>query len=318
MMHQVAAALPDTEHAFTPYYCDGLLRVLGTLGALDFTVAGATGPHRALTDRYLREHALPLDPRGRRGGYDLVVTCSDLVIQRNIRGTPIVLVQEGMTDPEGRAYQLVRKLKLPRWIASTSTTGLSLAYDAFCVASEGYRDLFARKGVPRDRMVVTGIPNYDDCARHLANVFPHRDYVLVATSDLRETFRRDDRRRFFAWVEGIARGRPLLFKLHPNEDHARATAEVRARFPDALVFARGDVNAMIANCEALITQYSTVIYTGLALGKECYSYFDLHQLRRLVPQQNGGASAGNIAAVCADLLARSRSRASSAPLERAS
>ena len=318
MMHQVAAAFPDADHAFTPYYCDGLLRALGTLGALDFTVAGASGAHRALTDAYLREHRLPLDPRGRRGGYDLVVTCSDLIIQRNIRGTPIVLVQEGMTDPEGHAYRLVRKLNLPRWIASTATTGLSLAYDAFCVASEGYREMFVRKGVPRERMVVTGIPNYDDCARHLRNDFPHHGYVLVATSDMRETFRRDDRPRFFSWVDRIARGRRIVFKLHPNEDHERATAEVAAKFPDALVFARGDTNAMIANCEALITQYSTVIYTGLALGKECYSYLDVAELRRLVPLQNGGTSARNIAAVCTKLLARAASRPALAPLERAS
>ena len=121
-----------------------------------------------------------------------------------------------------------------------------------------------------------------------------------------------------SWVDRIARGRRIVFKLHPNEDHERATAEVAAKFPDALVFASGDTNAMIANCEALITQYSTVIYTGLALGKECYSYLDVAELRRLVPLQNGGTSARNIAAVCTKLLARAASRPALAPLERAS
>jgi hypothetical protein len=32
---------------------------------------------------------------------------------------------------------------------------------------------------------------------------------------------------------------------------------------------------MIANCSTLITQYSTVVYTGIALGKEVHSYFDV-------------------------------------------
>jgi hypothetical protein len=61
-----------------------------------------------------------------------------------------------------------------------------------------------------------------------------------------------------------------------------------------------------------------VIYTGLALGKECYSYMDVAELRRLVPLQNGGRSARHIAAVCAKLLARGASGAAPAPLERAS
>ena len=317
MLHQVAEQLPEFEHAFTPYYCDGLLRVLDKFGALDFTVVGTTGTFRALTDAYLRDHALPLDHRGGRGAYDLVVTCSDLIIQRNIRRVPIVLVQEGMTDPEDRIYRLVRTLGLPRWLASTSTTGLSLAYERFCVASEGYRDFFARKGIPRERLGVTGIPNYDDCARYLVNDFPHRGYALVATSDTRETFKRDHRPAFFAWVERIAGGRPLVFKLHPNEDHARAASEIRARFPGAMVFAHGDTNAMIANCDVLITQFSTVVYVGLALGKECHSYFDLEELRRLMPVQNGGTSGANIAQVCRSALGLA-ARADAGVRERAS
>jgi hypothetical protein len=235
-----------------------------------------------------------------------VVSGSDLLVQRNVRGKPLVLVQEGMTDPEGLAYRLVRALRLPRWLASTATTGLSMAYSKFCVASPGYRDLFVAKGVPEDRLVVTGIPNFDNCRAFLRNDFPHHRYVLVATSDTRETFKRDNRARFLARVAEIAAGRALIFKLHPNESVARSTAEIRARFPDALVFADGNTNHMIANCDVLVTQYSSVVYVGLALGKECHSYFDLARLHRLAPVQNGGASARNIARVCEELVARAR------------
>jgi hypothetical protein len=156
---------------------------------------------------------------------------------------------------------------------------------------------------------VTGIPNFDNCRSFLDNDFPHHGYVMVATSDTRETFRRDDRRRFFEWVASIARDEPLLFKLHPNEVAARSTAEIRSRFPNAMVFADGNTNHMVANCRVLITQYSSVVYVGLALGKECHSFLPMDQLRRLAPVQNGGTSARNIARVCNQIL-RERQRPS--------
>jgi len=302
MLHAVGRHLPDCECRYTPYYGDGLIRWLAGRGLLDFTVLG--GPMRRMTDRHLRQHGLPLDERGSEGGYDLAVTCSDVVVQRNVRGLPLVLVQEGMTDPEQLRYRLVRSLHLPRWIAGTAATGLSHAYTRFCVASEGYRELFVAKGAPRERLVVTGIPNFDDCRAFLRNDFPHRGYVLVATTDTRETFKHDDRAAFLARVAAIAAGRPLIFKLHPNENARRSGEEIRARFPDALVFASGDVNHMIANCDVLVTQQSSVVFVGLALGKECHSDFDLARLRQLVPLQNGGSSARRIAAVCERLLAR--------------
>ena len=55
---------------------------------------------------------------------------------------------------------------------------------------------------------------------------------------------------------------------------------------------------MIANCCELITQYSTVVYTGICLGKKVHSWFNIDELKKLAPVQNGGASAHNIAKVC--------------------
>jgi len=306
MMHEIGKHLGHHDCFYTPFYSDGVLRWLTQNGLLDFTVLG--GEFRRLTDHYIDQHRLPLDERGESRDYDLVVTGSDLVVQRNIRGKPVVLVQEGMTDPEDLGFRLVRALNLPRWLASTATMGLSLAYDKFCVASAGYRDHFVAKGVPADRLVVTGIPNFDDCNAFRDNDFPHRGYVLVATSDTRETFKLDNRQGFLDRVRRIANGRPLIFKLHPNEKVARSTREIMAAFPDALVFARGNTNHMIANCDVLITQYSTVVYVGLALGKECHSYFDRAQLERLAPIQNGGTSARNVAAVCEQLFAEEGTR----------
>jgi hypothetical protein len=214
-----------------------------------------------------------------------------------------VLVQEGILDPAGLPFELCRRLPfLPRWLAGTSTTGLSHCYEKFCVASEGYRDLFIANGVPAERIAVTGIPNFDDCRRFERNGFPLLGFVLVCSSDARETFKWDDRQAFLRRCVEIAAGRPLVFKLHPNENAERATAEIRAVAPEALVYSRGSAEEMIANCAVLITQYSSTVFVGLALGKEVHSSFDLAELRRLMPIQNRSA-ARSIAEVCRGVLA---------------
>ncbi len=181
----------DYDCYFTPYYSNGLLGKIAERGWLDFTALG--GKARLDTETYLRERNLKVDFAGKQHDYDLIVTTSDLLIQKNLRGKKVILIQEGMTDPENLMYYLVKYLRLPRYLASTSVTGLSHAYDHFCVASNGYRDLFIRKGVDRKKVVVTGIPNFDNMAIHLNNHFPHRGYVLVATSDARETLKFDNR-----------------------------------------------------------------------------------------------------------------------------
>src|SRR5262249_14931205 len=155
------------------------------------------------------------------GNYDLVVMGTDLVVPGNIKGTPIVLVQEGMTDPENYRYHLVKHLGLPRYIANTSVTGLSHAYRRFCVASEGFKQVFVKKGVQADRMAVTGIPNFDHARSFFNNDFPHRNYVLSATSCLRENLKYENRKHFIQRSVSVARGRKLIFKLHPNEDILR-------------------------------------------------------------------------------------------------
>jgi hypothetical protein len=300
-MHMVSEHLPEYEHAFTPYYCDGPAEVLRKLGLIEFTIAGHKLAKRCRG--YLQSHGLPVDYRGRNGRYDLVVTCTDLFVQKNIRRLPIVLVQEGITDPESAAFHLVKRLRfLPRWIAGTSTTGLSDRYRIFCVASDGYRDLFVRHGVRPEKIVVTGIPNFDDCRRYAHNDFPHRDYALACTSPLRELFRREDRPAFIRRAVELADRRPLFFKLHPNENVERATREIHRHAPGARVFATGSAEEMIANCDLLITRFSSTAFVGLALGKETYSDLDLDELRTLMPLQNG-AAAPLIANACRRLLA---------------
>ena len=300
-MHAIARHLEgEYDCYFSPMYADGLLRRLAEAGYLDFTIMG--GRFRQQTEAYLNEHNLKIDYRGKTHDYALVLMGTDLIVPRNVRGRKYILVQEGMTDPENLAYYLVKWFGLPRYLASTSTNGISNAYDLFCVASPGYRDLFISKGVRPEKIVVTGIPNYDNSAHLLQNDFPLHNYVLVATSDARETGKWDNRKKFIRHCLDIANGRQLIFKLHPNEKQDRAMQEIRVQDPSAIIFTDSSIDPMIANCDVLITQYSTVVYTGIALGKEVHSYFDVNMLKRLAPIQNGGTSGVHIAATCRALL----------------
>jgi len=305
--HEIAKHLAiSCDCYFTPYYVDHPLGVkLLSTGFLDFTALG--GRFFSQSIRYLEKHRLPVDYSGGLFDYELVVTTSDLLIQDNIRNKRIVLVQEGMTDPDNLATKLVKKFRLPPWVAcNTSAFGLSDAYDYFCVASEGYRQLFIKKGINPRKLIVTGIPNFDNAAAYLNNDFPYKNYVLVATSDLRETKRLDQRKKFIKNAVKIAAGRKLIFKLHPNENVARAVKEIKRFAPGALIYSEGNTGEMVANCSVLITQYSSVAFIGLALKKEVHSYYSLSDLQTLLPVQNGGLSGRVIAALCKKLLNENR------------
>jgi hypothetical protein len=300
MLHRISEYMEGYEKYFSAYYCDGIERWAARVGLLNFTVLG--NKFRRRTEAYLKANNLKNDFEGRSHDYDMIVTCSDLMVPKNTRGKKMVLVQEGMTDPENFAYYLAKNFGLPRYFASTSTTGLSDAYTKFCVASEGYRDFFAKKGINKNKLIATGLPNFDNCADFLNNNFPHKNYVLACTSDVRETYKYENRKKFIKNVVKIANGKQIIFKLHPNENVPRATREVNKYAPGAIVYSVGNTNHMIANCDVLVTKFSSVVYVGLALGKEVHSEFELEELKKLTPIQNGGTSALNIARVCTQVM----------------
>ena len=170
------------------------------------------------------------------------------------------------------------------------------------MASEGYAELFTRKGVQDEKIAVTGIPNFDDLKNIQNNVFPFHGYALAATSPLRETFRLDDRQAFIRKCSSIAGNRKLIFKLHPLENTQRAIREVYEHAPGALVFAYGNINQMIANAEVVITQQSTCTFVALALDKEVHTNLKVENLKQLMPIQNNSSSSQHIAQICERVL----------------
>ncbi len=297
---QISRRLKEYELYFTPFFSDGFLYLMTRAHLLDFSILG--GKPRRITEQFLRDHNCVIDYRGRSHDYDLIVTCTDLIVPKSIRSIPIILVQEGMTDPEDWRYHLVRTFHLPRFLANTSMTGLSNAYQKMCVASKGFGEIFIRKGVNPEKIVVTGVPNFDNCDQYLNNDFPHKHYVLAATSHLRESFKYENRKHFIQRTLEIAGGRKVIFKLHPNENMDRAVREIEKYAPGSLVYTEGNTNHMIANCDVMVTCYSSVILVALALEKEIHSDVDETLLPKLKPLQNGGRSAQNIADVCKSFL----------------
>ncbi len=63
----------------------------------------------------------------------------------------------------------------------------------------------------------------------------------------------------------------------------------------------GSAEEMIANCDELITRFSSTAFVGIALGKQTHSDFEMDELRRLMPIQNNSAAL-NIANICRGVL----------------
>lgn len=299
-MHQIATELPDFDCWFSQVFTDSpfINFLINNTRLLDTTAFA--GQFRVNSENYLKAHGLQLDYAARLNEYGLIVYCTDMIVPARMRNYKTLWVQEGMTDKFTLVTHIVKAFKLPGFLCgNTSLNGSSNICDVYCAASEGYKQYFEKNGTQADKIIITGMPNYDNLAQFSNNDFPHKNYVMVATTDMRETYRYENRPAFIKETVKIAAGRQLLFKLHPNENFERAENEIRKYAPaGTLVFTRGNTNQMIANCSELITQYSTVVYTGIALGKKVYSWFDVDELYKLQPLQNGGASAKIIADLC--------------------
>lgn len=300
-MHAIAAHLTEYDCYFTQFYSDNpIIKFAVRAGATDRTILG--GQFRKRSEEYLAFHRLKNDYARSvyKNQYDLAVVCSDLLVPKSIRATKSIWVQEGMTDPITSLSKIVKALDMPRYLAgNTSLNGTSNLCDIYCVASDGYREHFEKLGTEPSKIIVTGMPNFDNVKPISSADFSHRNFVLVATSDIRECYGSDNRSEFIRNCVAIANGRQLIFKLHPNEKRERAIREIKENAPaDTLIYTEGNINPMIAHCEELITQYSTVVYIGLALNKKVHSYFDVEELKRKAPIQNGGRSAEHIAEIC--------------------
>ncbi len=206
MMHKISQHFEDCDCYFTPYYSTGMIGHLVRMGLLSNTILG--GRFRQLTERYLKQHNLKVDYKGRQHDYDLVFTSQDLIIPSNIRNKRIALVQEGMTEPETLIYHLVKLFSLPRWMGSTAMTGLSDRYDLFFVASEGYRDLLFQKGSTPKRY---GLPEFR---------------ISIMRRNISKTIFRIST---IYWLPPPIEGKPLMQKIEKNSFNGYSPSPVDGR-----------------------------------------------------------------------------------------
>lgn len=302
-MHQIASHLADYDCFFTQFYTENPIgKFLIWSGAFNNTIIW--GKFKRKADEYLVKHNLQNDYKAKLNKYDLVFCCTDLVIPSKFNNVKKVWIQEGMIDSMTWWSKLVHLLQLPEYFAgNTSLNGTSNKCDLYFTASDGYSSHIASMGTESDKIIATGIPNFDNAAQYLNNEFPHQNYVFVCTSDIRELGGVEDRLGFIQKCIKIAEGRRLIFKLHPNEKFGRAKREIRKLTPtNTLVFQNGNTNEMVANCDELITQWSSVVYVGIALGKKVHSNFDLDTLLKLSPIQNNGTSSKKIAEIAKSFI----------------
>lgn len=301
IMHAIGGQLKNSyELKYSTFYIDGFWSFLNRTTLINRTIAGGT--FKEQSSQYLRDHRLPVDEGGYEDNYDLVLIPQDVFLAKRPRGVPRVLIQEGMTDPTHFWFYFTRLLRLPLWFSSTSGTGLSRAYEFFCVASEGYKSHFAGLGISTDKLYVTGIPTFDDCKK-IKPAPEYLGYSLVATSDSRETGKwYDFRHQYLRKLRKQINNQKIIFKLHPNEKYEKAKKEIISIFPEAIVVQQGSIDPLIAACSELYCQYSSVAFIGKALGKKVYSYYSGHYLDERLPWQNNGSSALLIANHIRDYL----------------
>lgn len=306
-LHKISEYLKDEyDIYFTQVFGEGLFyKVIAESGILDNTVMGKSSSFTKVSREYITNHGLNYDYRAKSKGikYDLALISTDLIVPRNVKRLKTIWVQEGMIDPLRVSSRLTKKFKLPEYTTGdTSLNGTSNKADIYCAMSYGYKDYFAKWGTDQNKILVTGVPNFDDIVSFNQRPYKENGFVLIATSDIRELAGNDDRIYFFKKCRDIANGRKVIYKPHPNEIQDRVITEMRLIIPDAEIITEPILDTLIAHCDTLITQYSSSVYVGLVLGKTVYSYFPIEELESKKPIQNGGSSARIIADIAREYM----------------
>lgn len=163
-MHQISSFLPEYDCYFTQFFDDNpIVKFMLKVGIMEQTIL--SGHFKRNSEEYLKKHNLKNDYRMEiyNHKYDMVVMCTDMVFVDRIKNLKTVWVQEGMTDPLNRWGRFVRKFGLhPAFTLSTSLNGSMNRCDIYCVGSLGYKEKFIKQGTDGERLVITGIPNFDN------------------------------------------------------------------------------------------------------------------------------------------------------------
>lgn len=182
------------------------------------------------------------------------------------------------------AEWLLRRLDLPFQFAHSFGGGEARR---FAVMGEAFVDQFARQGVPREKMVVTGNPEHDalyyrclatDSAtakRHVCDELglPLGPLAVFATAPLVGFISSDEQRRMTSsLVESIleSTGCSLVVKLHPRDELDYAF--VKSYGSRVAVCKEYDLIALMEACDLFISQGSSTILLAMAWGRPVVTF----------------------------------------------
>jgi hypothetical protein len=177
------------------------------------------------------------------------------------------------------AEWLLRRLDLPFQFAHSFGGGEARR---FAVMGDAFVDQFARQGVSREKMVVTGNPEHDahyyrrlatDSAtakRHVCDELglPLRPLAVFATAPLVGFISSDEQRRITSiLVENVLESTDcsLVVKLHPRDEMDYAF--VKEYGSRVAVCKEYDLIALVEACDVFISHGSSTILLAMAWGK---------------------------------------------------
>lgn len=306
-LHEISKYLEDDYNIYyTQIFGSGFFyKFLAEAGIFDNTVFGRNSSFTLASQEYIRNHNLKYDYRGLSKGikYDMALVSTDLILPKTFKGIKTIWVQEGMIDPLSKSSIWVKKMNLPAFsTGDTSLNGTTNKADIYCSMSNGYKNYFSKYGTDKDKILTTGVPNFDNIKSHNQSKYPESNFVLLASSDIRELGGNDDRIYLLQKTRDIANGKKVIIKPHPNENLERFKSEIFSVIPNAEIITEPILDTLIAHCDTLITQFSSCVYVGLVLGKKVYSYFPIDELESKKPIQNNGKSAEIISTIAREFI----------------
>jgi len=286
-------------------------------------------PLRRLWNRFLVAHK----PDALVFGADTGVVSRTFIRAAVAHGVPTAVIPDGLVLPENPTFREPiwtrlrhgAALRLSRWLCGLGPRG-SAGADIVLVMNATGKKVFVDQGVPPDRVVVVGSPEYDelhaqvsgqadpDAERRLRERLglpPEGPVVLYAHQPLplapgvQEAL-------LLHMIEGCRQaGAALLVKFHPrrHQDLQRWRDWARARgLPDRqMIFARDECTSVeaVRLCSACATAFSTVALEALVCGRPVVALACLNAAYRLPYAEQYGAAlaAASLAQVAPAIVA---------------
>ncbi len=130
ILHKIALCLPEMQCSFTPFFAEGFHSILCKTGLLDHTIM--CGAHRQATIQYIQDHNLLLDEGGRNGPFDLILTCTDLIVQPSLKGiSNHIGARRKSLKQKALHINWWKTLGLPRLLAKTQLPGYRILMNTF-------------------------------------------------------------------------------------------------------------------------------------------------------------------------------------------